>query len=158
MTKYYRDCETKKKKYALDEKIMGGVILTHFDKESGVRFGNSNYKFFVSTEDLKKYFEPFEFEIAIGKKEQGVLRGFLQDVLYELKNHGIEEDSISSLEAVDRDLCIVKRISEGEKIDIEKELSRDDLFEWQDADAAIHVLEAMAKIAKKAFTLLRKKK
>lgn len=94
MRKYYEHKESGQA-LTLYSKISNGVILTHFDKKTGVAFGNDSYQNFVTAEQLKENWKEFNFKLDSSEAMNRIISSNLSDIVYQLQNYGIAENLVN---------------------------------------------------------------
>lgn len=93
---YTRNSDSKKfRKY---KTISNGIILTKFDEKTGTPIVNEGYQVFVTKEELKNSFTPFEFTLQTSDKIDSLIVRFIPDFVYQLKNYGLLETDANSFE------------------------------------------------------------
>jgi hypothetical protein len=86
------------KQFKMYKKILNGIILTEFDKKTGVSYSNDSYQIFVTKDELENSFTNFDFKLETTESMNRIVSKALKEILYQLQNHGIEENKSRSFD------------------------------------------------------------
>lgn len=114
MRKYYKHKESNKE-FVKYESIQEGVLLTSIS-EGGLPLGNSHYKFFVRSEDLKMDYDEFEFQVPVpeGEEKKDKVIVMLRTMFEQLNNYGQFEDAYDEARDLEYDLKLIEDAIYGE--------------------------------------------
>jgi hypothetical protein len=149
MNKYYKykDAEA----YVLYEEIHDGMILTEFNPETGISIANSHLKFYVPHEEFERDYTKFTFMLSSNENEKKVIKRTLDNIIFQLENHGIEEDNCKQLQS----LHIPHILSENPEFDLESSMEHDEWFENQDCENLFYFIKSLVPILKQSFALIK---
>lgn len=91
MDKFFKHNESGQE-LRLYSKIANGVILTHFDKKTGVPYGNESYQNFVTAEDLKTKWTKIDFKLDSTESMNRIITTALNEIVEQLENYGLAEE------------------------------------------------------------------
>jgi hypothetical protein len=151
MNRYYKYKESGEG-YVLYETIGDGVIMTRFDPDNGLPIANSHCKFFVPYEEWDRDYEKFNFMLSSDENEKKVIKRTLDNILYQLENHGIEEENCRQLQC----LHVAHSLSENPELDLESSMSDDEWFEVSECGDVFEFIKSLVPILKQSFALIKK--
>ena len=154
VSQYFKN-KTTKEKFKCVECISNGYVLAPFEENTGIAYGNSESKTFVTEHDFSEKFESPKFELKIDDKEEKVTVSLLKSILSQLKNHGIEENAVNELEGCSVDLC--REVVVNPKFDLKRAVSQDELFDVELGETVLSFLSHLVPIIKTSLIKLRSK-
>lgn len=125
---YYRNKETGKE-MAHYGSISNGVILTTFEEKRGIPCGNGSAQVFMTTEELKRDWEEFEFKVTLKLDDERVsnLVTFLLKLHSQCNNYGAFEDGRHEFDQIEHETQFMKTLLETDwknKKEMEERLVR----------------------------------
>lgn len=94
--RYYED-KVLKTRFVIYQSISNGVILTKFCENTGTPYGNPEYQYFVSRDDLQENYTEFKFRFATSEAMNRVIASHMPDIVYQFENYGIAEEKARNL-------------------------------------------------------------
>lgn len=112
MTSKFYQRKSDQKILILYRRISNGVILTDFDKESGIPICNDCYQIFVSKEGLKENYTLVDYVVPLqeNKDIQDAIVRIFKSLMIRMQDLGVLEDSIELAISVEDDCSILKQI------------------------------------------------
>lgn len=77
--------------------VSNGTILTAFDEDTGIPYGNSSHQIFVTPEEFKDNYEPFQFKLGSDKVKDKLIISVLEKITNQLRGYGLLENQVETL-------------------------------------------------------------
>lgn len=145
MSKFYTR-KSDGKKLVEYGKISNGQILTEFNEKTGTPISNDYLQVFVTKEELKSDFEPFNFKIDSSEKNDRIIVKALSDILYQFRNYGIAENQAQCFEEFYQSASFKSNVYR-DMVKLEKDAefkdflaNDDDEFEFGDAEDLFNMM------------------